>query len=314
MKQIGAFLRLVRWPNLLFIALTQCLFYFCIQIPSFDFRGVQYSYKLSLPLFSLISLSSVLIAAGGYVINDYFDLNIDRVNKPEKLVIERKISRRWAILWHLILSITGVLLGVWVGWRTGNLLIGPANLLCVIILWVYSTTFKKKLLIGNVLISLLTAWVVLVIWFCEIRFGYTEAGFREVQKRIYKFGVLYAGFAFIISLIREAVKDMEDMIGDEKYGCRTMPIVWGIQATKVFVFTWLVVLGGAMLIVLVYAVQLRWWLSAIYCLIFILIPVASLLKPLMTATSPEHFHKISSKVKLIMLTGILSMLFFELYA
>lgn len=314
MKLIGAFFRLVRWPNLVFIALTQFLFYYCIQLPSFNTRTSSFDYKLTTPLFLCISLSSVLIAAAGYVINDYFDLNIDRLNKPSKLIVERLIPRRWAILWHLGLSVTGIILGIWVGYKTGNYLIGPANVLCVALLWFYSTTFKKKLLIGNVLISLLTAWVVLVIWFCEIRLGFVEPEFAYVQKRIYKFGVLYAGFAFIISLIREVVKDMEDMYGDEKYGCRTMPIVWGINAAKVFVITWLTVLCGAVLIVQLYAIQLYWWWTALYCSFFILLPLLLLFRPVLSATEVGHYHRISSKVKIIMMTGILSMLFFRFYA
>lgn len=313
MKLIGAFLRLVRWPNLVFIALTQLLFYYCLQLPSFNVNGVVYPHKLSWPLFACISLSSVLIAAAGYVINDYFDLNIDRLNKPDKLIVDKLIRRRWAILWHLGLSAAGVLLGVWVGLKTGNHLIGPANLMCVVLLWVYSTSLKKKMLIGNILISLLTAWVVLVIWFCEIRIGKTYPGFTAVQTRIYKFGVLYASFAFIISLIREVVKDMEDMYGDEKYGCRTMPIVWGINASKLFIVTWMVVLTAAVLIIQVYAFQLKWWWSSIYSILFILVPLILLFRPLMAASQPEHFYKISSRIKLVMMTGILSMIFFSIY-
>ena len=108
MKQILAFFKLIRTLNLLFIAITQYLFQYFIVIPLFN------DYGLALPLsgryFWLLLCSSVLIAAAGYIINDYFDLNIDRVNKPEKLVVEKYIRRRWAIIWHLVLSFLGVLL------------------------------------------------------------------------------------------------------------------------------------------------------------------------------------------------------------
>ena len=115
---------------------------------------------------------SILIAAAGYIINDYFDLNIDRVNKPDKLVMEKVIKRRSAILWHWFLS--GALALSSASMSAGKLrnpVVGLANLGCVILLWFYSTTFKRALLIGNVVISLLTAWVILVLFVCEIRFG-----------------------------------------------------------------------------------------------------------------------------------------------
>lgn len=93
--------------------------------------------------FVLLSLSSVLIAAAGYIINDYFDLHIDRVNKPDKVVVEKIIKRRWAIIWHWVLSGLGIAIGFYLSWKLRNIFIGPSNTLCVLLLWFYSTTFKK---------------------------------------------------------------------------------------------------------------------------------------------------------------------------
>lgn len=310
---ISAFLRLIRWQNLLFIALAQCMFYFFILIPSFQTHLGQFQYKLQLDLFFCICLSSVLITAGGYVINDYFDLAVDRINKPEKLIVDRLIRRRWAIVWHLALSITGVLLGVYVGYKTGNHLIGLANLFCMAILWFYSTLLKKKLFIGNILIALLSAWVILVVWFCEIRIGRVEPGFTDVQTRIYRLGVLYAAFAFTISLIRDLIKDIEDMFIDEKYGHRTIPLVWGINAAKLFILNWLVVLTLAIVIVQIYALQLQWWWSVAFSVLLIIIPLLTLFKPILNAKDTRDYRLIMNKIKLIMLAGIISMIFFKLY-
>jgi 4-hydroxybenzoate polyprenyltransferase len=162
-KLVAAFFRLIRWPNLVFIALTQYLFYTCIVNPVTWKDTVNWP-AISTKYFWLLSFSSVLVAAGGYIINDYFDLNIDRINKPDKLVIGKIISRRWAMLWHVVISLAGILIGLYVGikiFHSKKWLIGLADLVCVILLIFYSTTFKKKLLIGNIIISLLTAWVVL---------------------------------------------------------------------------------------------------------------------------------------------------------
>lgn len=298
--------------NLLFIVITQALFHYTIVVPMF--RNNPASPALSHAHFWLLSLSSVFIAAAGYIINDYFDLNIDRINKPARIVVERIIKRRWAIIWHWVFSFAGVLLGFYVGWRAGAFWIGPANLACVVALWLYSTTFKKKLLIGNILISLLTAWVVLVVGFAthyRLVTNLEVYGFMYASKLL-RFTFLYAGFAFIICLVREVVKDIEDMNGDAKYGCKTMPIVWGVSVSKLFAGTWLFVLAAAMLIVFVYILQFRWWYTAIYCLFFVIGPLFYVILKLFRAEQTSDFSAMSKWIKVVMFTGILSMVFFYL--
>lgn len=312
MTLLSAFLRLVRVLNLLFIVVTQALFHYFIVIPMF--RHNADSPAFSHDQFWLLTLSSVLIAAAGYIINDYFDLNIDRINKPDRIVVERIIKRRWAIIWHWVFSFTGVLLGFYVGSKSGAFWIGFANLGCVVALWVYSTTFKKRLLIGNVLISLLTAWVILVIGFAtHYRMVTNPAlyGFAFASKLL-RFTFLYAGFAFIICFVREVIKDVEDMHGDAKYGCKTMPIVWGVSVSKLFAGTWLFVLSAALIIVFMYVLQFRWWLTAIYCLVFIILPLVYIIIKLFRSETTSDFRYLSKWIKIVMFTGILSMVFFYL--
>ncbi|MEI6185330.1 MAG: UbiA family prenyltransferase, partial [Bacteroidota bacterium] len=117
----------------------------------------------------------------------------------------------------------------------------------------------------------------------------------------------------IISLIREVIKDLEDVAGDRKFGCTTMPIVWGQNSTKVFVAVWLIVLIASTLIINIYITSFGWWLSAVYALLFVVAPLIWIFKILMKASTTQDFHKLSSYVKWIMLTGILSMLFFTSY-
>jgi 4-hydroxybenzoate polyprenyltransferase len=315
MKLVTAFFRLIRWPNLVFIVVTQLLFYYCIVMPLLTGTPavVQWFYL------ALLSLASVLIAAAGYIINDYFDLNIDRVNKPQRLVVEKIIKRRWAIIWHWALSFAGICIGVYLSFKQGQWLIAVINTVCVILLWFYSATFKKKLLSGNVIISLLTAWVILVIFVYMVSFpattipGWGDAAYKFKVSRLFKLTVLYAGFAFIISLIREVIKDMEDMEGDAKYNCKTMPVVWGIPATKVFTAVWLVVLMGALIILQFYALHLGWWWSVVYCAVTLIIPLLWILRKLYTAQVAKDYHRLSTAVKAVMLAGILSMIFFRIY-
>jgi len=263
--------------------------------------------------FVLLCLSSVFIAAAGYIINDYFDRNIDLINKPDKMVVDKIIHRRWAIIWHLALSISGILMGFYLDFTTKTFLIGVANAVCVLLLFIYSISLKRRFLIGNVIISLLTAWVILVVTWCEnYHIANLHNGLRA--EKIIRETFLFAGFAFIISLIREVVKDMEDIEGDRKYGCRTMPIVWGINATKVFVAVWLIVLIVTLGIVQAYAAHLQWWLSIAYCVALIIAPLIWIFKQLYSAQTSKQFHSLSSLIKLVMLTGILSMMFFKYYA
>ena len=310
MRLIGAFIKTTRPINLFFIALTQFLFHsFIIHVvlkksgESLVIDGLDYY---------LLTAASICIAAAGYIINDYFDINIDQINKPSGNAVDSIISRRWAILWHFIFSTTGVLLSGYIWWRTGLWFIPIANTLCVMLLFGYSVSFKRKLLSGNILISLLTAWVILILMLAEVWPGSGHS--QEVKVRIIRLGFLYAGFAFIISLVREAVKDMEDMAGDARYGCRTMPIVWGLNVSKVFTATWLIVLITAVIIMLAYILPFKWWWAALYCALLIVIPLLYLLRKLVKALTPADFHKLSNWLKLIMLTGILSMLFFKLYS
>ncbi|MEO6731122.1 MAG: geranylgeranylglycerol-phosphate geranylgeranyltransferase [Ferruginibacter sp.] len=317
MKLITAFFRLIRWPNLVFIVLTQFLFFYCVIVPSLPDSYYLQENKLTPLVFYLLVIASVFIAAAGYIINDYFDINIDLINKPGKMIVQKIIDRRWAIILHLVITFIGLVLSVYVSMKT-SLVIIMANIVCALLLWVYSTTFKKKLLSGNIIISGLTAWTVLVLYFATINTLPLTSGLpAEVaagMNRIYKFAALYAGFAFIISLIREVVKDIEDMEGDARYNCKTMPIVWGVPAAKVFVGVWLVVLIGALGILQFYVLQIGWWLSALYIMLLVIVPLIWILKKFYMAQTASQYHYVSKMIKLVMLTGICSIIFIKIYS
>ena len=309
MRLIAAFFRLVRLPNLFFMALTQVLFQFCIY---------HTLYRDSIPAndlvrFILLALASLFIAAAGYIINDYFDINIDEINKPQKMVVDKLIHRRWAIAWHFMLSSAGILLTVLALPFLQKWYLILANILCVALLWLYSTNFKKSLLTGNIVISLLTAWTILIIFFSKFDIADAFGAGNTSNHKFFKLAILYAGFAFIISLIREAIKDMEDMPGDAKYGGRTMPIVWGVNATKVYVAVWLIVLIAILVILQVYVMQFKWWLTIAYSVPAIIFPLIIILFKLRKSVTTKQFHQLSSLTKLVMFTGILSMIFFYYY-
>jgi len=312
MNLVGAFIKMIRLPNLFFIVLTQVLFHTAVLDtillplgtgPSID--GLN---------FILLVVSSVLIAAAGYIINDYFDINIDQINKPTANVVDKIVSRRWAMAWHFVLSGVGIILSAWVSWRTGFWYILLGNFMCVLLLFGYSVSLKRKLLSGNIIISLLTAWVILVISIAKIN---TQTlvipAVTEAVNKITRIAFLYAGFAFISSLIREAIKDIEDLQGDERYGCRTMPIVWGVNAAKVYIAVWLVVILALLVILQVYVARFEWWWAMVYSIVFIIGPFVLIFLQLYKAKDQKDYHRLSNWTKLVMLTGILSMIFFYFY-
>lgn len=308
LKIIIAFFRLIRWPNLVFIVLTQVLFEYCIYLPISQTTDLAPNEQHR---FQLLILASVCIAAAGYIINDYFDLNIDQINRPGKVVVNTVISRRWVILLHMILSLLGMVFTFMaLSFRTYWYLI-LANALSILLLWIYSSSLKKRLLIGNILISVLTAWVIGIIYFSKLQSNPFLVQVGNIRHaRFLRITLLYAGFAFVISLVREVLKDMEDMEGDRKFQCRTMPIVWGVNASKVFVAVWLTVLIATLILLQLYVLQYAWWLNVGYCILFIIIPLIWVFRKLYAARSAVDYHRLSSAVKMVMFTGILSMFFF----
>ena len=312
MNLVGAFIKMIRLPNLFFIVLTQVLFHVTILDKILWPIGIRPA--IDGLDFIFLSAASVLIAAAGYIINDYFDINIDQVNKPTANVVDKIVSRRWAMAWHFVLSGVGILLSAYVAWKTHHWYILLGNILCVAFLFAYSVSLKRKLLSGNILISLLTAWVILVLSLSEIdilKLG--DPAVTEARSKILRIGFLYAAFAFISSLIREAIKDIEDLQGDEKYGCRTMPIVWGVNAAKVYIAVWLIVILALLIILQVYVARFQWWWAMAYSIVFIIGPFVLIFLQLYKAKDQRNYHRLSNWTKLVMLTGILSMIFFYFY-
>ncbi len=303
---------MLRWPNLMFIAITQLLFHYCIIQPNLQPLGL-------IPRIEgfnlvLIIIASICIAGAGNIINDYFDVNIDLINKPQKVHIQKCINRRWAIFWHLLLSAIGILSSFYVAFKIHYVWIGILNTVSVLLLFIYSASLKKKFIIGNIIISLLTAWVILVLVLPEyVELVKYQLISLDNYYKIIRLGILYATFSFIISLIREVIKDIEDIDGDRPNACNTMPIVLGINATKVFITVWLIVIIALLVVAQVYVVSFGWWLSITYAFALLIWPLILIQKKLIKANTNSEFAELSKMVKWVMLFGILSMLFFAYY-
>lgn len=298
-----AFLKLIRIENLLIIAVTQICIKYLVFAPTNEFS------KLTPGLFSVLLLSTLLIAAAGYMINDYFDVKTDKINRPETVVVDVSIKRRWAMILHIIFSATGLLLGLYLALKCHNLKLLSFQILSIILLWFYSTNFKKQLLVGNLVVSVLTATIPLMPLVYDF---YLSVGpyvsFRDLLASSLKPLVIitlgYAGFAFLTSFAREVIKDMEDYKGDIQTGCKTMPIVWGIITSKVVTFFVIVITIGILLIAGIKFYYEKQAVALYYIAALVLLPLSVLLIQIIRAKTSRDFKMASLLLKFIMLFGI----------
>src|SRR5688572_8613564 len=241
--------------------------------------------------FWLLTLSTVLIAAAGYIINDYYDIKIDAINKPDRIIIGKDLTRRKAMLWHLFLSGLGVIIGGLLSVK-----VGLVNLGAVMLLWGYSADLKKRPFWGNLTIAFLAATMVLVV---------------SVLADDDNLGVwAYAAFAFVSTLVREIIKDLEDMKGDAAHDCRTLPIVLGIPKTRVVVYALLILFYLLVLAATFY--RQNDTLFGVYLGLAVLELGLMIGWRLRRADRKRHFAVLSRLCKFMMVTGTLSMLFFRL--
>ncbi len=259
--------------------------------------------------FFLLCLSVLFIAAAGYIINDYFDTGIDTINKTEKVVIGKSISKDNAMKLHLAFNFLGIGLGYYIGYRSGLTKLGFIHLISAGLLWYYSCDFKKQFLVGNIIVSTLPAFVPLIPGLYEMPLLYVKYGkiLEEVGANfnfIAYFLLTYSAFAFGISLIREIVKDIEDCIGDKEFGRNTLPVSLGVTSTK-----WIVaVLIIAIMLGIGYFQQKQYAANdkaSFYYLLFLLqMPFGFILYKLMKSQQEKDYAFISTILKITMLLGI----------
>lgn len=230
MKTFGAFFKLVRWPNLLITALMMCLVHRCLMQME------------SSAAFTLLVISMVLIQAGGYVINDIFDMEIDAINKPDKQIVGKVFTEKQSNVFYISLTIMGLVCALAaslmaLGSKFITIFACMALLACL--LYSYSSRYKKKLVIGNIIVSLSVAFAVFVPWLFEMiyisKHELLLITMQPLMRISLRFVLIYTAFAFLMTLIREIVKDMQDVKGDGRSHCRTIPIVWGMTVAQIIV-------------------------------------------------------------------------------
>ncbi|MDN3673583.1 geranylgeranylglycerol-phosphate geranylgeranyltransferase [Flavobacterium branchiarum] len=300
------YLKLIRYENLLLLAFMQILFrYGFLKLQNIPLALAHWQY-------GLLVLSTVLIAAAGYVINSIFDQETDLINKPNEVVVGKSISENAAYNLYVALNITGVAIGFYLS----NVIMRPGFatifILVAACLYFYATTLKQIMILGNIIVALLLSFSIIIIGVFDI-FPATDAENRTQMASMFSILIDYAVFAFIINFIREIIRDIEDVNGDYNQGINTLPIAIGTNRTAKVVFA-LSIIPIVFLLIYInnYFVAFNLYFATIYTFVFVLAPLIYFTAKIVTAKTKKEFHHLSSILKWILFFGILSILIINL--
>lgn len=310
------FLKLIRWQNLLLVILTMVLMRYAVLAPVLSKIGVilkigsgeEMPMSLQFPWydFALLVASTVFITAGGYVINDYFDIKTDLINKG-KVIVGTKIPRRMAMMWHSIFNIGGVAAGFYISFNSGYIWLGIMFVVVSGLLYFYSASYKRQFLIGNIIVAILTAMVPMLVAIYEWPALYKYYSVNAIRLPDINFILYWVGgfalFAFLANLIREIIKDIEDFEGDIAYGRNTFPVVIGILSSKI--------VSICLIIITIILLYLAWhffindMITLIYITVAVVLPLLYVIYKLIKSSEKEQLHSASSIMKIVMITGVL---------
>ncbi len=298
------YFKLFRLPNLIILALILYLIRYFVIEQILIANGLVL--QMSVVDFSLLVLATLMITAAGYAINDYFDTKVDLKNRPDEIVVGRTIKRRVAMVLHVVMSVIGILIGIFISFKNHLYGLALINFLTVILLWFYSTRFKHQLLVGNLIISMLAALVALIVGLYEMPLlkimspdFVNTSGYHLIW-----FWILgYSIFAFVTTLAREIIKDSEDVEGDRQYGSVTIPVRFGLKKTKYIVVS----IVGITVLSIGYLQFLFFsdWQAVVYISLLIHIPLFFLIWTIIKADGPKDYHRASWVMKFVMVAGIL---------
>jgi len=303
-----SFFKLIRWPNILIIWFSMCFMLFCVINPVL---GLEYfEAGLSITQFMLLIASTTFISIAGYLLNDLFDINPDSVNKPGKNVVGRKIRVQVVQILYWSFNITGILLGVYLAYAIGKINYSLVFVFAAGLLWFYSERYQCQPIIGNIVVAFLSALTLAIVWlFSFFSLINDPVVFASVQQQFTSLNVfiwVFSGFAFLTAFIREMVKDMQDIQGDDRFGCRTFPVVYGIKKAK-----WIALLLTFVTLALSIWSQV-YFIDAAYQKLFFYFFIIDLLLliigyMLLKASMYVDFKNVSGIIKILMIIGIFSM-------
>ena len=313
MKKVLDYIKLMRLPNLLFVVLIQWLMARAVAMSVLKTFSLE-AEVVPIHWLLVFVLATVLISAGGYVINDYFDIKIDRINRPQRVLITNTIEKPQAMLLYQILTVVGVLLGVLVAFVVKSFTLGFIFVVVPGLLWFYSASYKRQFLVGNLMIAFCAALVpisVAVLQSALLTLKYGEFIHQTiVLPTLYVWICGFAVFAFLLTFIREVIKDMQDEYGDREMECRTMAIMWGEKRTKIFLYA-IIILTAMVLGWIVFSkIPFQNTITERYFLFGILLPLIILVYLLIKAITTSDYRVASGLTKFVMLVGTLYSLVF----
>lgn len=302
-------LKLIRYPNLAIVAFTQFLFY-CFIKNVFDKERI--TAVLDLPHFTLLMVTTICIAASGYIINDILDYKIDLINKPDRMILGKALSIRMAYWFYAITIAVGALIAIYLAFHVQNPGLFFIYPVAIFLLWWYSKTLKAAPLSGNMVVALFAAFVPGIVWFAE-REGFAELSSLSgiLMRDLFLF---YMVFAFLSTLYREIVKDIEDYKGDIDQECRTLAIVLGIEKARWVSYG----IATILLVSIIYWVssqreQLDFRLLSL-SVVLLLLPYFVSLYFFIKAKTKNDYHQTSQSIKLMMILGLIYLLLFQLFS
>lgn len=311
------FLQLIRYKNLLFIALIQILMQQLIFIPilqKYGFDTVEFP-----SLLYLLVISTISIAAGGYVLNDYFDVKIDALNHPEKQIVGKLISKEQTMKIYQVLTFLGLICGLLLSYLNRSLTLALIYIGVTGLLWFYSASYKRQFLVGNIVISVLAALTVLIVaisGMAQLKLLYSDLIYETpLPMEIYAWIGGFSIFSFQLTWTREIIKDMEDEPGDRELECRSLPIVLGISKSKVLIVALIILTISLLLIANFLLIPFEGLLTLKYIIFGITMPFILLIYLLLKARTTTEYHQCSQLTKIIMFVGVLySFIFYFLMA
>ena len=307
---IKPFFQLLRIGNLAFLVILLYVMEKWVAAPLL--QQEQFGELMPWWILTLLMLSVVCIAAGGYVINDYFDVKIDRINRPDDLIVTRFISRDAAMYLFYVLTAVGLVAGAAVSWWAHSWTLLFTYVVIPGLLWFYSASYKRMFLIGNLVVAFASAIVPLLVAIANadyLRHLYQEAlAYSPIVGELYVWTGGFAAFAFLLTWAREMVKDLEDIEGDREMECRTLPIVWGQKSAKIFVTSLLLVVTAIIVYMLLAVLPFphEWKsLPTRYVVFGLIVPILCSIVLLWAANNRTELHRVQTIIKFTMFMGVL---------
>lgn len=306
-----AYLRLFRVVNLIIIAFIMYLLRFYLFEPAFEIDNIANTFTEW--QFALIVLSYVLISAGGYAINDYYDIGMDEINRPGKTILRNKLSLRAGMTCFIVLTSIGIVIGMIVAYQLESRSMYFFPIFVAALYWFYSTKYKREIFSGNLVVSSLAALSVILVFLYYV-LSFSKSGqfpvlsFPYIKKAV----LIYAGFAFYITFIREVVKDLIDVKGDKEFNCNNIAIKYGLKKTKIILLVLSFVFLAALLLFAFFTYKMNKTYLFYYVLVILLPLFIYFIFQLMKSKKESDYKPLSLFLKIYMLAGIVSIQLLDL--